>query len=124
MCRLVDEAFERYPMPKALRLAVERCLDKDVSARPRDGTSAKVLFAAAVDEAEQNDDASSKRSLKSMLRKGGAASSSRSAGNEPEATDVPKGPPTKLGSCFQKLAICRPWTSRASRGRRRTPCVD
>ena len=73
VCRLVDEAFERYPMPKALRTAVERCLDKDVSARPRDGTSAKVLFAAAVDEAEQNDDASSKRSLKSMLRKGGSS---------------------------------------------------
>ena len=51
VCRLVDEAFERYPMCKSMRKAVESCLDKDISQRPRDGTSAKVLFAAAVDEA-------------------------------------------------------------------------
>ena len=57
-------------MPKALRKAVERCLDKDVSARPRDGTSAKVLFAAAVEEAEQNDDASSKTVPEEYAEKG------------------------------------------------------
>ena len=78
-----------------------------------------MLFAAAVDEADQNDDASSKRSLKGLLRKGGSSVFfTQLSGNEPEATDVPKGPPTKLRVMLSKArdlpAVDKSRFSRAS----------
>ena len=82
-----------------------------------------MLFAAAVEEAEQNDDVLQK--VPKPLRKGGSSVFfTQLSGNEPEATDVPKGPPTKLRVMLSKARDCWPWTSRASRGRGRTPCVD
>lgn len=92
VCQLVDETFERYPMAKAMRTALTQCLETDAGKRPRDGSAAKTLFAAAVAEASQ-DDASSK--LKGLLRKGatGAFFTQR---KEADATSVASGPPTLL----------------------------
>ena len=50
-CRLVDEHFERYPMPEAARKAVAACLKPDAGARPRDGAAAAPGFRAALVEA-------------------------------------------------------------------------